>query len=127
MLFKDPVVSNDGHTYERGAINKRLEKSDKSPLTNKVLDKNILNSNIALRQMLTTLAESTPPEVETISTEEVINIDIESETTIEGHALRHETNDLSAGHASQHESNVLSPGHPSQQEYIRSDTETIPD
>ena len=46
----------------------------KSPLTNKVLDKNILNSNIAVRKMLTTLTESTPPEVETINTQEVINL-----------------------------------------------------
>ena len=127
QIFIDLVVVSDGHTYERGAINKWLNKSDKSSTTNKVLKNNILNSNIALRQMVTTLAESTPPEVETISTEEVINIDIESETILEGHALRHEPIDLSTGYASRNEPNVLSPGHASQQEPIRSDTETVPE
>ena len=86
-----------------------------------------MNSNIAIRQMLTTLAESTPPEVQTICPEKVINIDIELGTTLEGHALRHESNNLSARHASRHATNVLSHGHASQQEHIRSDTETIPD
>ena len=63
--------------------------------------------------MLTTPAESTPPEVETIFPEQVINTDIELGTTLEGHALRHVTNDLSAGHASRHEPNLLSPRHAS--------------
>ena len=81
----------------------------------------------SVRQMLTSLAESTPPEGETISTEEVINIDIDSETTLEGHASRHNPKDLSTGHASRHEPNILSPGNASQKERIRSDTETVPD
>ena len=72
-----------------------------------------MNDNIAVRKMLTTLAERAPPEVETISTEEVININIKSETTLEGHALQYESNDLSAGHASRHEPNVLSLGNAS--------------
>ena len=93
----------------------------------KVLEYNILNSNIAVRKMLTTLAESTPREVETIGTEKVININIELGTTLEGHAIRHESKDLSTGHASRHEPNVLSPGHASQQDPIISDTEHVPD
>ena len=50
------------------------------------------------------------PEVDNIQTQEVINIDIEPEIILEGHALRHEIDDLSAGHASRHEPNNLSPG-----------------
>ena len=80
----------------------------------KVLENNILNSNIAVRQMLTTLAKSTPPEVEIISTEEVINIDIELRITLEERALRHKSNDLSDVYDSRHEPNVLSPGNASQ-------------
>ena len=87
MIFKDPVLASDGHTYDRDAITTWLEKSNKPPLTNKVLYYNILNSNIAVRQISATLVESTPPEVKKISIEEVINIDIELETTLEGHAL----------------------------------------
>ena len=117
MLIQVTVLASYGHTYDRGAINIWLEKSDKSPLTNKVLENIRLNRNIAVRQMLTTIAESTPPEVKTILTEEVINIDIESETTLQGHASRHEPNYLSTRHASRHEPNVLSPGHDSQQQF----------
>ena len=39
----------------------------------------------------------TPQEVNTIKTQEVINIDIQPETIFEGYALQHEPNDLSAG------------------------------
>ena len=76
MIFKDPVLASDGNTYESDAINIWLEKSKKSPITNKDLANNILNRNIVVRKLLTTLAELTPPEVEIISTEEAINIDI---------------------------------------------------
>ena len=126
-VFKDLILGSDGNTYERVAINNCLKTSKKSPLTNEVLDNNILKSNVAVCQMLTSLAESTPPEVETVCPEKVINIDIDLGTTFEGHALRHESNNLSAGHASRHELSLLSPGHPSQQESIRPDAETVTD
>ena len=70
--------------------------------------------------MLTLLAESILPEVETINTQEIIK-------DKRRHALRHESNDLSAGHASRNTPNVLSPGHVLQQEPIRSETETVPE
>ena len=57
-IFKDPVIVIDGNTYEREAINTWLNNSKKSPLTNKVLENNISNSNISVRQKLTALAES---------------------------------------------------------------------
>ena len=47
MIYKDPVLASDGITYEREAINTWLEASDKSPLTNIVLENNILHRNIA--------------------------------------------------------------------------------
>ena len=67
------------------------------------------------------------PEVETIKTQEVINTDMELGTTLEGHALRHDSNDLSAGRASRHAPDVISPRHASQQDPIRSDKETVPE
>ena len=70
--------------------------------------------------MIITLAGSTPPEVESINTQEGIKYKRRN-------ALRHESNNLSTGHASRHTPNVLYPGHTSQQEPIRSDTETVPE
>ena len=66
-IFKDPVLASEGNTYERWAINNWIKTYKKSPPTNEILDNNILNNNIAVRQMLTTLVESIPPEVEKIT------------------------------------------------------------
>ena len=71
-IFKDPVLANDGHTYDRDYITTWLEKSKKSPLTNEILDNNILNSNIILRKLLMNLAARTPQEYDTIKTQEFI-------------------------------------------------------
>ena len=86
--FKDPVLASDGHTYERDTVPTWLVRSKKSPLTMKVLDNSILNSNISVRKMSTTLAARTPEEVETINNQEDFNINIQPETILEGHALR---------------------------------------
>ena len=67
------------------------------------------------------LAARTSQEVNTVKTQEVINIDIQPETILEGHALRHEPNALSTGHAlqqepihaSRHDPNDISTGHAS--------------
>jgi hypothetical protein len=39
QLFRDPVIAQDGHTYERTAIEKWLEKNSTSPRTGHVLVK----------------------------------------------------------------------------------------
>ena len=88
----------------------------------------LMKQYITVRKLLTKLDARTPQEVDTIKTQEVINIDIQPETIIEGIALRYEINDLFTGHASQqepmhatrHDHNNLSPGHASQQEPISS-------
>jgi hypothetical protein len=36
-LFRDPVLAEDGHTYERQAIVEWIEKNGRSPLTNQQL------------------------------------------------------------------------------------------
>jgi hypothetical protein len=50
-LFVDPVVSTDGHTYERHAIEMWFEKHDVSPTTGKVVSKNLI-PNQALKRMI---------------------------------------------------------------------------
>ena len=79
------------------------------------------------------LAARTPQEVDTIKIQEVININIQQETILEEHALRHEPNDLSAGHtlqqepmyASRYKPNDLSSGYASQQDPVSSDTSNL--
>jgi hypothetical protein len=44
----DPVVAADGHTYERSAITRWMQTSDKSPLTGEVLSHSKLVSNYML-------------------------------------------------------------------------------
>lgn len=50
--LRDPVVLNDGHTYERRAIEEWMTRSTRSPLTNDVLDPRALVPNHALRAVL---------------------------------------------------------------------------
>jgi len=45
-IFEDPVVTADGHTYERKAISKYLEKNDVSPLTGEKLAHKSLTPNL---------------------------------------------------------------------------------
>jgi hypothetical protein len=48
----DPVVAADGHTYERGAIARWLQTSDKSPLTGGILAHKELVTNYMLLSSL---------------------------------------------------------------------------
>ena len=48
-LIKDPVITCDGHTYEREAIEKWFVMHDTSPLTNVELDSKVLVPNHAVR------------------------------------------------------------------------------
>ena len=51
-LMSDPVVTCDGHTYERIAIEIWFEDRQTSPLTNAVLENKTLTPNIALRKSI---------------------------------------------------------------------------
>ena len=44
-IMTDPVVTADGHTYERSVIEEHLRKSNISPKTNKPLENKILTPN----------------------------------------------------------------------------------
>ena len=89
-VFKDPFGAGDGNSFDHSAITVWLDTSKKSPLTMKVMDNNILKSNITLRKMLTTLAARTPDFFKKINTQEVINMNIEPESSLERHSLQHE-------------------------------------
>lgn len=52
-LMRNPVICTDGHSYEKSAIQKWLKKSDKSPLTNLVLEKKLyITSNVTLESII---------------------------------------------------------------------------
>ncbi|WP_194847733.1 U-box domain-containing protein [Candidatus Neptunochlamydia vexilliferae] len=59
-LFKDPVITNDGHTFEREAIEMHLKNSSTCPLTRKSLKKEDLRPNRALKNRAETLAQKFP-------------------------------------------------------------------
>jgi hypothetical protein len=51
-IFIDPVMTCDGHTYERAAIEKWLERHHTSPQTNLNLDNKSLISNFVIKQLV---------------------------------------------------------------------------
>ena len=54
-VMQDPVITADGHTYERASIAKWLKQNDRSPLTNIRLKHKRLTPNIAMKKMITAL------------------------------------------------------------------------
>ena len=50
--MNDPVVSSDGHTYERSEIEKWLKKNETSPLTNLKLENKKLIPNLTLKLLI---------------------------------------------------------------------------
>ena len=58
MKMINPVVTSDGHTYERDAILKVIEGDDaRSPISREPLDKNVLIPNLALRSRIARYAD----------------------------------------------------------------------
>jgi len=51
-IMSDPVVANDGHTYERVAIEAWLLHHDTSPMTNQRLDNKTLTPSHTLKSMI---------------------------------------------------------------------------
>lgn len=50
--FEDPVVGDDGHTYERKAITDWLTKNQTSPMTREPMDINSLRTNYAVKKII---------------------------------------------------------------------------
>lgn len=51
-LFRDPVVAEDGHTYERTAIEEWIQRNGTSPMTRKPMSLEILIPNYAIKKVL---------------------------------------------------------------------------
>ena len=51
-LMTEPVLLSDGFTYEKSAIEKWLSKHDKSPMTNGILESNLLIPNRQLKKLI---------------------------------------------------------------------------
>jgi hypothetical protein len=51
-IMTDPVITSDGHTYERSAIEKWLNYNNQSPMTREIITKDSIVPNIALRDII---------------------------------------------------------------------------
>ncbi|CAF4150727.1 unnamed protein product [Adineta steineri] len=51
-IFDDPVIGDDGHTYERKAITEWLRKNRTSPITREPMDINSLKTNYAIKKVI---------------------------------------------------------------------------
>ena len=51
-VMRDPVILEDGHTYEREAIEEWLETKDTSPMTNQKLISKRLTNNLHIKHMI---------------------------------------------------------------------------
>jgi serine/threonine protein kinase len=51
-IFEDPVIGDDGHTYERKVITEWLTKNQISPLTGQPMNINSLRTNYAVKKMI---------------------------------------------------------------------------
>ena len=60
-VMVDPVITADGHTYERAAIERVFEEGNegRSPVTGLVLSSRLLTPNVAIRSMCMDFAEDT--------------------------------------------------------------------
>ena len=73
-LMEEPVVAADGHTYEKAAIVKWLEKGHKtSPFTGERLKHDFLTDNFALKKIIINFKEKLP----SIQLEKQIKVDLD--------------------------------------------------
>jgi len=57
-IIFDPVITYDGHTFERKAIELWLEQNETSPITGLVLNSKALLPNFALKQLINNFVAS---------------------------------------------------------------------
>ncbi len=58
-LFRDPVLAQDGHTYERDAIEEWIRKTGTSPITRQPISIQHLISNITVKKIVGSFETST--------------------------------------------------------------------
>eukprot|EP01129_Flabellula_baltica_P013675 TRINITY_DN639_c0_g1_i1.p1 TRINITY_DN639_c0_g1~~TRINITY_DN639_c0_g1_i1.p1 ORF type:complete len:692 (-),score=158.54 TRINITY_DN639_c0_g1_i1:21-2096(-) len=51
-IMRDPVIAQDGHTYERESITAWLEQNSSSPMTREAMDRSVLIPNRALKSQI---------------------------------------------------------------------------
>ncbi|KAK9830341.1 hypothetical protein WJX72_011142 [[Myrmecia] bisecta] len=51
-IMSDPVIAEDGHTYERAAIEEWFKTHDTLPMTNAVVTSKVLIPNISMRRLV---------------------------------------------------------------------------
>lgn len=81
-IMSDPVICNDGHSYERSAISQWFARHQTSPMTNQVVSTDLI-SNISLRKMIQD-SQSQP------ITPDIINVSVHSPSP-EIKILKHNT------------------------------------
>lgn len=62
-IFVDPVMADDGNTYERAAIESWLLKHDTSPLTNVKLNSKYLVPNLTVKKLVDEFIKSREEEL----------------------------------------------------------------
>ena len=83
-LMKDPVILEDGHVYEKTAIQIWFKKNNTNPLTKKVVNRNTLISCHAIRNMIQdfikTHTESSPALAQPTSAHKHTTVDASTQT-----------------------------------------------
>jgi hypothetical protein len=66
QIYFNPVMTSDGHTYEKNAIVKWLFRHNTSPMTNIMLENNTLTKNIIVRQYVDEFINSNPEKISNV-------------------------------------------------------------
>merc|ERR1712226_635215 len=75
-IMTDPVICvGDGHTYEKSAITKWLEKNETSPLTGETLASTQLIPNHSIRKAIEEYSKSASVQVSSVPTAQVVEVD----------------------------------------------------
>jgi serine/threonine protein kinase len=61
-IFEDPVMGDDGHTYERKAITEWLVKTGTSPITRQPMDIHSLKTNYTVKKVIEELTSTLQPQ-----------------------------------------------------------------
>jgi len=91
MLMRDPVQAVDGHTYERGEIEKWLCTSNKSPKTNLPLSDSTLTRNFGMKSCIDEAVQAKMKEImaerEQAKLEQMAAVSVENEQAGAGAAV----------------------------------------
>ena len=75
QIFKDPVVTEDGHTFEREAIKTWLEGNNRNPLTNNEMKNKTLIANWSIKSAVERFLQEHPE----LADEQYISTELKNE------------------------------------------------